>query len=108
MRKFILTLLGIIAVLVFSLYATIVETGPIGWINAAQARSDGTYPRAISVFVLLIGVCLIVMGGIYVIEFFQKIRRAVLGPVAARPASAAAPAAKPVPTDSAAMVAPTK
>jgi hypothetical protein len=107
-RKFILTLLGIIAVLAFSLYATIGETGPIGWINAAQARSDGTYSRAISAFVLLIGVCLIVMGGIYVIEFFQKIRRAVLGPVAARPASVAAPAATPVPTDSAAKVAPLK
>jgi hypothetical protein len=102
MRKFILTLLGIIAVLTFSLYATIGETGPIGWINAAQARSDGTYSRAISAFVLLIGACLIVMGALYVIEFFQKIRRAVLGPVAARPA------ATPVPTDSAAKVAPLK
>lgn len=108
MRKFILTWLGIIAVLAFSLYAAIGETGPIGWINAAQARSDGTYSRAISAFVLLIGVCLIVMGGIYVIQFFEKIRRAVLGPVAARPASVAAPAATPVLTDSAAMVAPPK
>ena len=73
MRKFTLTLLAIIAVLAFSQYATIGETGPIGWINAAQARSDGTYSRAISAFVLLIGACLIVMGGIYVIGFFQKV-----------------------------------
>jgi hypothetical protein len=107
MRKFLLTLLGIIAVLAYSLYATIGETGPIGWINAAQARSDGTYSRAISAFVLLIGACLIVMGGIYVIEFLQKIRRSVVGPVAAGPASVASPDATPMPTDFAARVAPT-
>ena len=107
MRKFILTMLGIVAVLAFALYATLGETGPIGWINAAQARGDGTYSRAISAFVLLIGVCLIVMGGIYVIEFFQKILRAVLGRAAARTASVAAPKAIPVPTHSATRLAPT-
>lgn len=108
MRKFILTLMGIIAVLAFSLYAAIGETGPIGWINAAQARSNGTYSRAISAFVLLISACLMVLAGIYVIEFFQKLRRAIFGPVAARPVSVTAPAASPVLTASAAMAAPPK
>ena len=63
MRKFILTMLGILGVLAFALYAVIGETGPIGWINAAQARSDGTYSRAISAFVLVIAACLVVLGG---------------------------------------------
>ena len=93
MRKFILTLLGIVAVLAFSLYATIGETGPIGWINAAQARGDGTYSRGISAVVLMIALCLIVMGVIYVIEFVQKIRRALGGAAAPDPAKVAAPLA---------------
>lgn len=87
MRKFILTAGGIVAVLAFSLYATIGETGPIGWINAAQARTDGTYSRKISAFVLLIGVGLVVMGVIYVIEFVQKLRGV---PPASKPAAAQA------------------
>jgi hypothetical protein len=98
MRKFILTVLGIVAVLAFTLYATIGETGPIGWINAAQARGDGTYSRAISAFVLVIGACLVVMGGIYVIEFVQKMRRAMGGPAAPQPVAAAAPIAAAVVT----------
>ena len=93
MRKFILTMLGIVAVLAFTLYAVIGETGPIGWINAAQARSDGTYSRSISAFVLVIGLCLVIMGVIYVIEFVQKIRRAIGGPVAPQPVVMAAPIA---------------
>ncbi len=93
MRKFILTMLGIVVVLAFTLYAVIGETGPIGWINAAQARSDGTYSRSISAFVLVIGLCLVIMGVIYVIEFVQKIRRAIGGPVAPQPVAVAAPIA---------------
>ena len=106
MRKFILTLLGIVAMLAFSLYATIGETGPIGWINAAQARSNGTYSRGVSAFVLMLGACLVVLGGIYVIEFVQKIWHAVGGSPAALPTAVAAPPATPVRTDSVARVAP--
>ena len=95
MRGFIVTLGGILAVLAFSLYAVIGETGPIGWINAAQARNDGTYSRAISAFVLLIAVCLIVLGAVYVVEFFQKLRRAGAGPAAHKPVLAPALAAAP-------------
>jgi len=97
MRKFILTLLAIVAVLAFSLYATIGETGPIGWINAAQARNDGTYSRGISAFVLLITLCLLVMGGLYVIEFVQRIRRALGGSAAPMPVPAPAARAAAVP-----------
>jgi len=97
MRKIILTTLGIVAVLAFSLYATIGETGPIGWINAAQARGDGTYSRGLSAVVLMIALCLVVMGGLYVLEFVQKIRRAVGGPAAPTPAPRATPLDVPMP-----------
>jgi hypothetical protein len=104
MRKLILTMLGIVAVFAFTLYAVIGETGPIGWINAAQARSDGTYSRSISAFVLMIGLCLVIMGVIYVIEFVQKIRRAIGGPVAPQPVAVAAPIATATATATAVVV----
>lgn len=93
MRKFIVTMLGIVAVLAFSLYATIGETGPIGWINAGQARSDGTYSRGISAFVLMIALCLIVMGGLCVIEFVQKLRHALGASAVPTPFTSPAPLA---------------
>ena len=100
MRKFILTTLGIVAVLAFALYATIGETGPIGWINAAQARTDGTYSRKVSAFVLMIGAGLIVMGVIYVIEFVQKLRGGAPATRSPAAASAAAFLETPIPATS--------
>ena len=102
MRKPILTLLAIIGILAFSLYATIGETGPIGWLNAAQVSKDGSYSRALSVAGLLFGIGILVMGVIYVIEFLQKLLPGVFGPPepkappvvpAARPSASAASAA---------------
>lgn len=89
MRKPILTLLAIIGVLAFSLYATIGESGPIGWLNAAQVRNDGSYSRTLSVAGLLFGIGIVVMVVVYIIEFLQK----VLPGVFVTSESARAPAA---------------
>ncbi|GAA0769567.1 hypothetical protein LRH25_02580 [Ideonella azotifigens] len=101
MRGFIVILL-VVAVLAFSGYATFGETGPIGWLNAAQASRDGSYSRAISAIVLLLAICLVVLGVLQVLTFFQNIWRARSGqaappaapaPVRIAPAPAAAAAA---------------
>ncbi|HSI50267.1 MAG TPA: hypothetical protein VLA61_18500 [Ideonella sp.] len=101
MRGFIVMLL-VVAVLAFSGYATFGETGPIGWLNAAQASRDGSYSRAISAIVLLLGICLVVLGVLQVLTFFQNLWRgrsgqaappAVPAPVRIAVAPAAFPAA---------------
>ena len=47
-------ILGItgVAYLCLAIYATTSDTGVVGWLNAAQARSDGTYSRKITLLVL--------------------------------------------------------
>ena len=50
--------LGLAALIGFTSYVAFGETGPIGWINAAQAAMFGSYSRRLSATVLMAAVCI--------------------------------------------------